>query len=115
VQQALGPNPKLLILPFAINGPSSFWQMQNGFGFTEVGGYLGFPPQPAQRFSAVAQLFGNYLNPSFAADFATYAKAAGAQYVVAGPGVKPAMLSAIFSLGWASRAVDDVVIFTVPE
>jgi hypothetical protein len=114
VQQVLGPNPRLLILPFAINGPSSFWQMQNAYGFTEVGGYLGFPPKPAQSFPAIGELFGNFLKPSFGSDFAAYAQAAGAQYVVVGPGANPAMLAAISSLGWKSQVTDDVIIFTVP-
>jgi len=115
VQQVLGPNPRLLLLPFAINGPSSYWQMQNQFGFTQVGGYLGFPPKPAQGYKAVLELFadkrGQGLNPS---DFAAYAHGAGAQYVVAGPGADPAELAVIATLGWPARKVDDVVVFTVP-
>ena len=116
VQQVLGPDPRLLILPFAINGPSSFWQMQNDFGFTQVGGYLGFPPKPAQAYKAVIELFGDkmgkHLKP---ADFAAYAQGAGAQYVVAGPGADPAELGVIAKLGWPVRKTDDVTIFTVPR
>jgi hypothetical protein len=115
VQQVLGPDPRLLILPFAINGPSSFWQMQNGFGFTQVGGYLGFPPKPAQSYPAVMELFGGKKGAGLkAADFAAYARGAGAQYVVAGPGEDPDELAIIVSLGWPVRHVDDVNIFTVP-
>jgi hypothetical protein len=115
VQQVLGENPRLLILPFAINGPSSYWQVQNRFGFTEVGGYLGFPPRPAQDYKAVSELFGNGVQPDFVPQFTRYAEQNGVQYVVAGPGANVKMLDAIATLGWARREVDDVVIFTVPK
>jgi hypothetical protein len=115
VQAVLGENPRLLILPFAINGPSSYWQVENQFGFTEVGGYLGFPPRPAQNFKAVGEMFANNVEPDFLPEFTRYAMQNGAQYVVAGPGANPAMIAAIASLGWPRRNVDDVVIFTVPK
>jgi hypothetical protein len=114
VQQALGLNPRLLILPFAGNGPSSFWQMQNDFGFTEVGGYLGFPPKPAQSYKAVGEMFGNVTESDFLTEFVRYAQTAGAQYVVAGPGANPAMVSAVSSLDWPTQKIDDVTVFTVP-
>lgn len=116
VQQVLGLNPRLLLLPFAINGPSSYWQMQNRFGFTEVGGYLGFPPKPAQSYKAVKEMYadkmGQTLKPD---DLAAYAHGAGAQYIVAGPGADPGELAVIAKLGWPMRHVDDVTIFTVPQ
>jgi hypothetical protein len=116
VEQVLGPNPRLLLLPFAINGPSSYWQMQNQFGFTQVGGYLGFPPKPAQAYKGAMELFGDkmglVLTPE---DFVTYVRAAGAQYIVAGPGADPVELDVINTLGWPVRQVDDVTVFTVPQ
>ncbi len=115
VQQVLGPHPRLIILPFALNGPSSYWQMQNQFGFTEVGGYLGFPPKPAQAYKAVGYMFGNLVPPDFGAALAEYAHAAGARYLVAGPGANPKMLAAIAALGWSAQKLDDVTIYTVPR
>ena len=116
VQQVLGPNPRLIILPFSINGPSSIWQVQNRFGFTQVGGYLGFPSKPAQAYKATIELFGDKMGQTLkAADFATFAHGNGAQYVVAGPGADPVELAVIASLGWPERRVDDVTIFTVPQ
>jgi hypothetical protein len=114
VQAVLGENPRLLVLPFGLHGPSSFWHMENNFSYTQVGGYLGFPPRPAQAFKAVGALFGGTIGPGFADDFATYARMAGAQYVVAGPGTQADLLAAITTLGWPARQVDDVTIFTVP-
>jgi len=113
VTHQLGPDPRLMILPFAIQGPSSYWQMESGFAFTQVGGYLGFPPKPAQAYSAVMQMFANAPKPSFAADFTTYAQQSGAQYVVLGPGTNAAMAGAIIGLGWPARQVDGVTLVTV--
>jgi hypothetical protein len=115
VQEVLGEDPRLLILPFAINGPSSYWQQENRFGFTEVGGYLGFPPRPAQAYKGVGELFGNGVQPDFLPEFTRYAEQNGAQYVVVGPGTTAEMAAAIATLGWPRRQVDDVVIFTVPK
>jgi hypothetical protein len=115
VQAALGPDPRILILPFAINGPSSFWQQENHFGFTQTGGYLGFPPAPMQRFAAVGELFGNDMTPAFSADFVAFCRAVGTQYVVVGPGANAAMVLAIKKLDWRAQKIDDVTVFTVPE
>ncbi len=114
VQAVLGPNPRLLILPFSRHGASSFWQQENGFGFTEVGGYLGYPPAPAQSYKAVMELFSGKFGPGFAGDLAAYAQAAGVQYVVAGPGTGADVLGRMATLHWPVRQLDDVRIFTVP-
>lgn len=114
VQELLGPNPRLIVLPYSRHGASSLWQVQNNFGFTEVGGYLGFPPMPAQSYKAVMQLFGGQYDPDFGADFIAYAQDSSAQYVIAGPGTDAQLLRLIASFGWPARQVDDVTIFTVP-
>ncbi len=114
VQAALGPNPQILVLPFAINGPSSFWQQEAGFSFTQTGGYLGFPPASMQHFPAALELFGNYQTPNFAADLRDFCVATHTQYVVAGPGATPPQLAALHGLNWPSRRIDDVTVFTVP-
>lgn len=115
VQQILGPNPTLLILPFGMTGPSTFWQAENEFGFTQVGGYLGFPPGWAQHDPAVMQLFGGQLQPGFARDLARLCQLRQAQYVVAGPGTPADELAALASLRWSAQKIDDVTIFTVPQ
>lgn len=114
VEQVLGANPHLLILPFSINGASSFWQQENQFGFTQTGGYLGFPPASMQHFAAVGELFGNFMGPGFLADFSTFCRATQTQVVVVGTGANPAMVAALRTLAWPVRKVDDVTIFTVP-
>jgi hypothetical protein len=115
VQQKLGPHPTLLILPFGINGPSSFWQAENEFGFDQVGGYLGYPPGWAQNDPAMTQLLSGKLDPGFAQDIARLCQLRGAQYIVAGPGADTAMVAAIASLHWPAQKIDDVTIFTVPQ
>lgn len=115
VEAVLGPNPRLLILPFSISGPSSYWQAENRFGFSQVGGYLGFPPKAMQAYPAVLDMFFKRFPAQFPADFAAFCQATGAQYVVAGPGTAAGEWAALHSLGWAARAVDDVTVFTVPH
>ncbi len=114
VEAALGKNPRILVLPFAINGPSSFWQQENNFGFTQTGGYLGFPPAPMQKFTAVGELFGNFMGPNFLYDFVRFCAATKTQYVVAGPETKPQIAKALNTLNWKAQKINNVTVFTVP-
>jgi hypothetical protein len=114
VQAKLGPNPRLLLLPFSINGPSSAWQQESGFSFSQTGGYLGFPPAAMQRYPAVLDLFGNVWGGDFPADFTAFCDGTATQFVVAGPGTPAGLLAVLMRLNWPHRQVDDVTIFTVP-
>ncbi len=114
VRMALGGNPRLLILPFAIAGKSSYWQAESGFAFTQVGGYLGYPPDWAQSDPAVMQLFSNTFLPGFIQDFAKLCHLRGVQYVVAAPGTPEGELAALAALDWRGQKIDDVTVFTVP-
>jgi hypothetical protein len=113
IASALGADPRLLILPFAINGPSSFWQMESGFGFTQTGGYLGFPPAPMQKYKAVGELFGNLVQPDFGPEFVRFCRVTHTQYVVVTPGVEPGMVAAIVALDWPMKKIDGVMVFSV--
>jgi hypothetical protein len=115
VQEVLGANPRLLIMPFASAGPSSYWQAENSFGFTQIGGYLGYPPGWAQQDPAVMHLFAHTYPPGFAADLARLSRLRQVQYVVAGPGTSPEVLAALASLRWSAQKIDDVTIYTVPQ
>jgi len=115
LQAELGAHPKIMILPFSINGASSFWQAENQFGFAQTGGYLGFPPAPMQHYAAVQELFGNRLTSGFKQDFRLFCQATGTQYVVAGPGTGKIMLQQLDQMGWKSWRDDDVEIFAVPQ
>jgi len=113
-QAVLGMDKQLLILPFWVRGPSSFWQLENGFGFRQSGGYLGYPPLSMQHFQAVWEL--GVLDPAkiIPADVADFAETTKANYIVAGPGTPEAEVAVIETLHWRERKIDDVTIFDVP-
>jgi hypothetical protein len=115
VQAALGPAPELLILPFAIRGDSSFWQAEAQFGFTQAGGYLGFPPRGMQDDPAVHAMFFEEFPPNFPADLAAFCRRTGVKYVVAAPGTATPELAALRALDGPSQKIDDVTVFTVPR
>jgi hypothetical protein len=114
VQAALGPHPRLLLLPFSINGPSSAWQQESRFSFSQTGGYLGFPPAAMQHYKAVQELFGNSWGGDFPADFTAFCAGTATQFVVAGPGTPAGLLAVLARLNWQRRQIDDVTVFTVP-
>ena len=115
MQAALGPAPELLILPFAIRGDSSFWQAEAQFGFTQAGGYLGFPPRGMQDDPAVHAMFFEEFPPNFPADLAAFCRRTGVKYVVAAPGTATPELAALRALDGPSQKIDDVTVFTVPR
>jgi hypothetical protein len=110
----LGSAPQLLVLPFAINGASTYWQVENQFGFSQTGGYLGFPPAAMQVYPAVQELFSGKPDALVLDDFVRFVMAMKTQYIVAGPGTKPALIAKLDHLEWPERRVDDVIIYTVP-
>ena len=114
VEQALGQNARLLVLPFSINGPSAFWQQDEKFGFAQTAGYLGFPPRAMQRYPAVGELFSGANAPNLSADVADFCEATQTQFIVMGPGTTAFVRSAVERLNWPARRFDDVVVYTVP-
>lgn len=114
LQQVLGPKPVLLILPFGINGPSSFWQAENDFGFTQVGGYLGFPPAWAFKDAGLMQIFHNEFEPGATAAFVELCQRDHVQYIVAAAKTPAKAKAALASLGWPVQKIDDLTIYTVP-
>jgi hypothetical protein len=114
VQAALGANATVLVLPFALNGPSSFWQQEAGFSFAQTGGYLGFPPRAMQSFPVVGELFGNMPEADFQGALRSFCQATATRFVVAGPGTSGAFLAELAALNWKARRVDDVTVYTVP-
>lgn len=115
VEAVLGTHARLLVLPFSINGPSSFWQQQEKFGFVQTGGYLGFPPRPMQRYPAVSELFAGNQSAHFLADVTDFCEATHTQFIVMGPGTTAVVRDAITKLNWPARRFDDVVVYTVPS
>jgi hypothetical protein len=103
-----------LILPFSINGASSFWQQENDYGFTQTGGYLGFPPAPMQKYLAVGDMFGNVMETGFLPSFVKFCEDTHTQFIVIHDGAQPAIAAAIATLGWKAQKIDDVTVLTVP-
>jgi hypothetical protein len=114
-ETVLGFDKQLLILPFSLKGNSTYWQFENGFGFSETGGYLGFPPRAMQHFDAVWELTAEKPSGVKAADVAVFARATQADYIVAGPGTPGWLVTTLETLHWPERQVDDVTIFDVPK
>lgn len=115
VTAKLGSHLRLLILPFGITGQSSFWQGQSNFAFTQVGGYLGYPPRAMQSYPAVMQLFSNTFLPSFNWDFAKLCALTHPDEVIVTPGTPREEWEALKKLDWKAQKIDDVTVFTVPR
>jgi hypothetical protein len=115
VQAVLGPAARVIILPGADVDRSGFWQAQSGFAFSQGTGYLGMPPRAALRFPAVHAIAFGLAMPGFAPALADFARASGASYVLAGPGVRDDLLTQLLAANWPHRADEDVTIFTVPD
>jgi len=113
VTQVLGPGARIMILPFSILGPSSFWQVESGFDFAQTGGFLGFPPAAAQKFLAVQELFSGDDSAVRLADLRDFLAATNTQYIVAGPGTSAGMYAVLAQTHWKMQQTDDVTIFTV--
>jgi hypothetical protein len=113
LQQILGPHPRLLIFPFGISGPSAYWQTENNFGFSQTGGYLGYPGASIQPDIPQMELFFGEDVSNFANFFPAFCARTGTQYVIAGPGTASHIMAQLNALHWPARAVDDVTIFTV--
>jgi hypothetical protein len=113
VQQVLGPNPKLLILPFGFRGDSTFWQEENHYGFAQTGGYLGVAKAAGMDGKAVRELSELEAGPELIPLLRAFCAATGTGFIIAGPGTSSHMMAMLKSLSWPSRQVDDVTIFTV--
>jgi hypothetical protein len=114
VQRILGPNARLLLLRQEADDPSAFWQAAQGFGFAQSGGYLGFPPQSARFYPAVADFSFGWPSAHLGRDIADFCFATKTQFVVAGPATAPGVLRALAGLAWPEQKVDGVMIFAVP-
>jgi len=115
VAQVLGERLKILIVPFAINGASTFWQQESGFSFVETGGYVGFPPAVMQAYPAVGELFAGADGALNLTDLEAFCAATRTQYIIAGPGTSASMFATLARLHWKMQQTDDVMIYTVPQ
>ncbi|WP_297367994.1 hypothetical protein [Acidocella sp.] len=113
VREALGVAPRLCVLPFGLESPAIYWQVESGFGFSQVAGYLGFPPKRLQGNATLMRGFFGLDDLAFPAAFLAYCRAQGADDIVAGPGTAPGLVSALERLGVHGRVVDDAVVLSL--
>lgn len=114
LESVIGLNRRVLILPFGIHGHSTYWQQENDFGFSQTGGYLGYPPRNNGNDPAVKQLMLRKYNPSLAADLQAFCARTNTQFVIVGAKLDPPAAAALAQTTWPHRQVDDVTIYTVP-
>jgi hypothetical protein len=110
----LGKNPRVLVMPFGAYGPGSVWQDENQFGFSQTGGYLGFPPASLQDMPIVQQLFGGFISKKFSSEFSDFCKSTDTQYVIASSQTPADIMKKLYDLSWKTQKIDDVTVFTVP-
>lgn len=113
VERALGSQPRLLIMPPGITGPSAYWQVESHFDFRQTAGYLGYPPARIQADTPLMRLYFGMDSPGLAADLARYCVATGTDYVVASAGTPDFAMLALASLHWPAQKIDDMTVFTV--
>lgn len=114
VQQRLGFQARLLILPEKNLDISPFWQAENKFGFSQTMGYLGVPPQSAQSHLAVDDMMFGWKSAHLGPDVAELCFATKTQFVIASPGTQVDLLQAMKGLSWPEKTIDGMMVFTVP-
>lgn len=115
IEKIIGVDKRLLILPFGINSPWMYWQMESGFAFSQAGGYLGFPPKRVQNNKLLMELFFGTVGPKTIPAIVAYCFATHVDAVVVGPGTDQALISGMANLRWPAQVVDGVTIYTVPK
>lgn len=114
LEAALGQNSRILILPFGAVGPSALWQAENKFGFSQTGGYLGYPPGRIQSDNDIMRFFFGLPSAGFVRDFNSFCKSTGTMFIVEGPGTPKVLQDQLETLSWPSRQFDDVLVLSVP-
>jgi hypothetical protein len=110
----LGPDAKVLILPFGGNGPGSYWQVAAKLQFRQAGGYLGYVPRSEAGMQVVDDLVNGRPDPDFGREFAAYCESHGVQYVLIGPGAEATLAAAVMAEGWKAHTDSGVTVVAVP-
>lgn len=111
VEKVIGVNKRLLVLPFGIFSPSMFWQMTSNFGFSQVGGYLAFPPARLQSNPAMMKFFFGYIGSDTIQALKAYCYATHVDAVVVASGTDPKLITGIQSFGWRRKDSNGVSIY----
>lgn len=91
-----------------------YWQAKSDFVFSQIGGYLVFPPARVQQNGPLMRLFFGQIDDQSLPALKAYALASGVQDVIVTPGTDPRLAAGIASWGWPARQVDGVSLYTAP-
>ena len=114
IVKTIGPDKRVLVLPWGIFSPSMYWQAKSDFVFSQIGGYLVFPPARVQQNGPLMRLFFGQIDDQSLPALKAYALASGVQDVIVAPGTDPRLAAGIASWGWPARQVDGVSLYTAP-
>lgn len=104
----------IVILPFGQNGPDMSWQLDAKMGFTQSGGYVGYPPLNEWVEPIVRAFFAGRPEHNFKHALTAYCHSHQVKILIIGPGTAPPLVNAIRSIGWPTIRKDGDAIITVP-
>ena len=106
----------VIVLPFAYNGPSMFWQLESGMKFNMVGGYVGtFAPPPFRRLQVTSDLFSGVPGKGFQDLFRAYCAQFHVKLVIVCPGTPNPLAKAVKHEGWAAKKYGKCTAYYVPH
>jgi hypothetical protein len=115
VAENFGPNATLLILPTPENfDKAMIWQWQSGMQFKQIGGYLGNAPPAFETWGFARVLSTGTIHADFAEELAILCAAHGITAIVAGPGARQSIVTALQALPWRHASFGDAMITYVP-
>jgi hypothetical protein len=85
--------------------------MTSNFSFSQVGGYLAFPPARLQSNPAMMKLFFGYIGSDTIQALRAYCYATHVDAVVVAPGTDPKLITGIQSFGWRTKDSSGVSIY----
>jgi len=117
VQQALGPMPNVIILPFSWTGPGMAWQLEAGLRFTQSGGYLGFTPWREQSWGMgiLSALSNGMAGPDFGVGLAAFCESHRVSFILIGPDTPGPLVTAIAAQQWPLHMDHGIQVVRVPR
>ncbi|HUD10516.1 MAG TPA: hypothetical protein VMR28_02465 [Candidatus Saccharimonadales bacterium] len=104
----------VIILPFAYQGNSLYYQYTSGMEFTQTGGYIGFIPPDQLSNPVIYSFYTNVLPPDYTQQLAAYCHDNHVAEIIYANNTSPVLIRAINNLGWKEQVVQNQVIVKVP-
>jgi hypothetical protein len=114
IRAVLGNNPNVVMLPYGWKGPSMFWQLQSGMGFTQSGGYLGTVPESEAALPIVSSFYNGTAGPDFPRNLREFCRTHRVNAILLGPGTPAVLTEAIRALNWSNEVHQGIRVFRVP-